>query len=87
MNKSYPVPGLQQKIKLVCKEINRSLISVASECGFERKAMFTDSWSAGRIKRFCEVTGTDANWLLGIRGPDLRRNYESSSENKNHSKS
>ena len=81
MNRSFPVEGLRNRIKLVCEEIGKSQNQVAEECGFERKAMYSDTWHAGRLKRFCEVTGTDANWLLGIRSPDLRRNYGPKEDN------
>ena len=81
MNRCFPIEGLRERVKLVCKEIGRSQTSVAKECGFERKSMFAENWSAGRVKRFCEVTGTDSNWLLVIKGPDLRRNYDIKSDN------
>lgn len=76
MNRAFYIPGFKQRVKQVLDEQGKTGAEVAALCGFERKALYNEDWHGGRIAKFCEVTGTDANWLLGIRGPDLRRYVE-----------
>lgn len=79
MNRAFYIPGFKQRVKQVLDEQGKTGAEVAALCGFERKALYNEDWHGGRIAKFCEVTGTDANWLLGVRGPDLRRYKESKS--------
>lgn len=76
MNRAFNIPGFKQRVKQVLDEQGKTGAEVAALCGFERKALYNEDWHGGRIAKFCEVTGTDANWLLGVRGPDLRRYKE-----------
>lgn len=64
------IEGFRERLMKVCVESGMSKSEIARKCGFNRKILSPDydfhMLSSGYVAKFCEVTHTDANWLLGI---------------------
>lgn len=71
MKKKFYIEGFYERLDEACYRTGLSKNEIARRCGFDRKILtgLKDNRmiSSGYIARFCEITKTDANWLLGIK--------------------
>lgn len=66
------IEGFWDRVEEVVYNTGLSKCEIARRMGGERKLLITGKaenrmLSAGYVASFCAVTGTDANWLLGVR--------------------
>lgn len=67
MNRHQQVEGLWERVEQVCFETGMTKPQLCKQMGFDRKSLYDSSgFSVLKLARFCAVTGTDANWLLGL---------------------
>ena len=61
------IEGFWQRMNTVMADKNKS--ELAKRIGCDRKTLYgkDGTLSPVYLARFCAITGTDANWLLGIR--------------------
>ena len=68
--KTY-IEGFNERLNEACYNTGLSKCEIARRCGFNRKQLMRGAhhmmMGGGDIARFCSVTKTDANWLLGIK--------------------
>lgn len=66
------IQGFRERLEQACYDTGLSKAEIARRCGFSRKILADTSslymMRSGHLAKFCAVTGTDANWLLGIKG-------------------
>ena len=69
-NKTY-VEGFAERLEEACIRDGRSKVEIARLCGFDRKALMRHRdhmmMDSGNLAKFCNLTKTDANWLLGVK--------------------
>lgn len=65
------IEGFAERVDEACHRTGRSKREIAEQCGFDRKVLckpyHNSMMHSGYLARFCAVTGTDANWLLGLK--------------------
>lgn len=67
MNRHQQVEGLWERVEQACFETELTKREICKRMGFDRKSLYDSSgFSVLKLARFCAVTGTDANWLLGL---------------------
>lgn len=69
MKKNTYIIGFQERIDKAVLDSGMSKTEIARRGGFERKVFYPKEhqmMSPAYIAKFCAVTGTDANWLLGV---------------------
>lgn len=67
-SKTY-IQGFNERLNAACHSSGLSKSEIAKRCSFDRKTLIrTDHamMDGGNVARFCAVTKTDANWLLGV---------------------
>lgn len=68
--KTY-IEGFAERLDEACLKDGRSKVELARLCGFNRKSLMRGRdhmmMGSGDLAKFCQLTGTDANWLLGIK--------------------
>lgn len=66
------IQGFRERLEQACCESGMTKVEIAKRCGFDRKTLIgmnnNNMMHSGNLAKFCAVTGTDANWLLGIKG-------------------
>lgn len=71
MKKKCYIEGFYERMDEACLNSGLSKNEIARRCGFNRKILTgvkeNRMLSSGYLARFCVVTKTDANWLLGIK--------------------
>lgn len=70
MKKHMYIEGFQERLDEACKKTGLSKAEIARRAGFDRKTLYPLSnqmMGSAYIAKFCAATGTDANWLLGIK--------------------
>ena len=63
------IEGFDKRVEEACFHSGLSKSEIARRCGFDRKVLQTsrrEMMNGGNLAKFCYVTGTDANWLLGL---------------------
>ena len=65
-NRSNLIEGMQERVEQVCVESGMTKKELCEKMEFDRKALYGEGFSTLKLARFCAVTGTDANWLLGL---------------------
>lgn len=60
------IRGMAERVDQVCFETGLTKAQICKQMGFDRKALYASGFSVLKLARFCAVTGTDANWLLGL---------------------
>jgi len=82
MNNIKYIEGFYERLNEACRRYGKTKVEIAKECGFDRKNLSAPynnrMLSSGNLARFCALTGTDANWLLGV--TNARRDIESEDE-------
>lgn len=70
MNKSKYIEGFYERLEEACSQYGETKVEIARRCGFDRKILMgvcrNRMMNSGNLARFCALTGTDANWLLGV---------------------
>ena len=66
------IEGFWQRMNTVMADKNKS--ELAKRIGCDRKTLYgkDGTLSPVYLARFCAITGTDANWLLGITGEEIK---------------
>lgn len=69
-NKKTLIEGFWDRVDETLEENNIKKSQVAKLIGCNRKTIYSREGTMNPlyIAKFCAVTGTDANWLLGIKG-------------------
>lgn len=71
MKKRVYIEGFVDRLEKVCKSTGLSKTEIAKRCGIDRKQLSRQHtmfmMNSGDLAKFCAGTGTDANWLLGIK--------------------
>ncbi len=71
------IKGYRERLE---KAIGRSGLTkseIARRCGFDRKALSGEfTLSTVNLVKFCVITKTDANWLLGLKRDENERYHE-----------
>ena len=71
MKQKIYIEGFADRIDEACAKTGLPKTVIAERCGFDRKQL--SRWhqdgvmNGAYLARFCQVTKTDANWLLGIK--------------------
>lgn len=71
MKKREYVEGFWDRINVAVRQSGLSKIEITDRMGVNRKLLYgtdCENISSLNLARFCAVTGTDANWLLGLTG-------------------
>lgn len=69
MKKRGYVEGFWDRINVAVRQSGLSKREITDRMGVERKLLYgTDraNISALNLAKFCAITGTDANWMLGL---------------------
>lgn len=70
MNRKTYIEGFYQRLDEACRRSGKSKVAIAKLCGFDRRVLMNKynntMMNGGNIAKFCALTGTDANWLLGV---------------------
>lgn len=69
MKKKGYVEGFWDRVNVVCARSGMSKQEITRRMGVDRKLLYgTDraNISALNLAKFCAITGTDANWMLGL---------------------
>lgn len=68
MKQRTRIEGFWQRMNAVMAGKNKN--ELARRIGCNRKTLYGNDGTLSPVylARFCAITGTDANWLLGIRG-------------------
>ena len=83
MNRKNYINGFFERVDQVCFESGLTRSEICKRMGYDRKALYESSgFSTLKLARFCAVTGTDANWLLGLSRE--RKKDESIRVNRQH---
>lgn len=63
------IQGFYERVDDICIKSGKQKNIIAELMGYDRKACYPsmNGWGAHKIARFCEVTGADANYLLGLK--------------------
>ena len=65
------IEGFNERIDEACIKSGLTKKEIARRAGFDRKTLSRMSqdnmMNSGALARFCNVTHSDANWLLGIK--------------------
>ena len=64
------IEGFHERLDEACRRTGLSKAEIARRAGFDRKSLHPKEhtmMTSAYITKFCAVTNTDANWLLGIR--------------------
>lgn len=68
--KGRRIEGFEERVLQVVYESDLTQIELARRMGYSRQSLYPSSfvsgWGAMKVARFCAVTCTDANWLLGL---------------------
>lgn len=64
------IEGFYERLDEACHRYGKSKAAIAKQCGFDRKNLIAGHdnrmMCSGYVAKFCALTGTDANWLLGV---------------------
>ncbi len=69
MRKKLYIRGFRERLNEACLKSGLNKSEIARRCNFDRKTLHPKEYqmmSPVYIARFCAVTKTDANWLLGV---------------------
>lgn len=69
MRNSRYIFGFRERLDEACYRTGLTKKEIAKRGNFDRKCLYpsqNDVMSSVNIAKFCAVTKTDANWLLGI---------------------
>ena len=74
MNSNFFIDGFWKRVEQACAESGMTKKEIAERMGVERKTVYNKAsrdgyhgnWHSGRLKKFCEVTGVSADWILGL---------------------
>ena len=74
MKKRTMIEGFWQRMNTVMEGKNKK--ELARQIGCNRKTLYGNDGTLSPVylARFCAITGTDANWLLGIRTENIPTN-------------
>ena len=65
------IEGFTEKLEEACQATGLPKTEIAKRCGFDRKQLMRMAnpcvMNSFDVARFCAVTKTDANWLLGVK--------------------
>ena len=64
------IMGFHERLDKACKDSGISKAEIARRCGFARGILYPAPYqmmASVYIAKFCAVTHTDANWLLGVK--------------------
>jgi hypothetical protein len=70
MKKNTYIKGFHERLDKACHNSGLSKAEIARRGGFDRKTLHPlphQMMGSAYIAKFCAVTGTDANWLLGVK--------------------
>jgi hypothetical protein len=70
MRQNTYIEGFQERLQEACAKTGLSKAEIARQCNFDRKNFYPGQhvmMCPAYIARFCSFTGTDANWLLGVK--------------------
>lgn len=70
MKKNTYIEGFHERLDTACLRTGLSKTEIARRAGFDRKTLHPmkhQMMGSAYIAKFCAVTGTDANWLLGVK--------------------
>lgn len=70
MKSSIYIAGYKERLNQACLDSGLNKSEIARRAGFNRKTLCPTEhvmMGSGYLAKFCAVTGTDANWLLGIK--------------------
>lgn len=70
MRQHLYIEGFHERLNKACLDTGLSKSEIARRCNFDRKTLYPYNqvmMSPVYIARFCAVTKTDANWLLGVK--------------------
>ena len=70
MRQNTYIAGFHERLDKACHDSGLSKAEIARRAGFDRKSLHPKEhtmMTSAYIAKFCAVTGTDANWLLGVR--------------------
>lgn len=70
MKSSIYIAGYKERLNQACLDSGLSKSEIARRAGFNRKILCPTEqvmMGSGYLAKFCAVTRTDANWLLGIK--------------------
>ena len=69
MRQQLYIEGFHERLNDACHGTGLTKAEIARRCNFDRKTLYPPKhvmMSPVYIARFCAVTKTDANWLLGV---------------------
>ena len=70
MKKHVYIEGFHERLDEACRKTGLTKAEIARRAGFDRKTlhpMSNQMMGSAYIAKFCVATGTDANWLLGVK--------------------
>lgn len=70
MKKSIYIEGFYDRLDEACYRSGMKKCEIARVCGFDRKILCGERqymMNSGYLAKFCAVTNTSADWLLGLR--------------------
>lgn len=68
MKKSIYIEGYYDRLDEACRRSGMTKNEIALRCCFSRKVLYPGRMmNSGYLARFCAVTDTSADWLLGLR--------------------
>ena len=71
MKKSIYIEGFYDRLDEACRRSGMTKNEIAIRCCFSRKVLYPGRMmNSGYLARFCAVTNTSADWLLGLRRED-----------------
>lgn len=74
MKKRGCVEGFWDRINVAVGQSGMSKREITDKMCVDRKLLYgtdRENISSLYVAKFCAVTGTDANWLLGLKGSEL----------------
>lgn len=69
MKRNNYLEGFNERLDDACLATGLSKSEIARRCGFSRKQLIRTNhhnMNSFDVAKFCAVTKTDANWLLGV---------------------
>lgn len=71
MKKTIYIEGYYDRLDEACRRSGMTKNEIALRCCFSRKVLYPGRMmNSGYLARFCAVTDTSADWLLGLRRED-----------------
>jgi hypothetical protein len=70
MKQKLYIQGFHERLHQACLDTGLPKTEIARRCNFDRRILNPAPYTMMTpvyIARFCAVTGTDANWLLGVK--------------------